>query len=153
NPLKESLATLDIFWGSYEIMGVALVDMYTWKWLYDHPQATAGELKNAVIDIAKSVWNQYYAPVLGAPDSPLLAIYSHMIDYPLYLANYPLGRIIQFQVEEHLRTRSLPQEVDRCYALGSLVPQIWMQQAVGSNISTAPLLTAVRIAAQAMRED
>ena len=153
NPLKESLATLDIFWGSYEIMGVALVDMYTWKWLYDHPQATAGELKNAVIDIAQSVWNQYYAPVLGAPDSPLLAIYSHMIDYPLYLANYPLGRIIQFQVEEHLRTRSLPQEVDRCYALGSLVPQIWMQQAVGSNISTAPLLTAVRIAAQAMRED
>ncbi|MCL2728331.1 MAG: hypothetical protein FWD56_08115, partial [Bacteroidales bacterium] len=38
NPLKQSLSTLDIFWGSYEIMGVSLVDMYTWKWLYDHPQ-------------------------------------------------------------------------------------------------------------------
>ena len=27
---------LDIFWGCYEIMGVALVDMYVWQWLYDN---------------------------------------------------------------------------------------------------------------------
>ena len=33
--------TLDIFWGAYEIMGVALTDMYTWQWLYAHPEATA----------------------------------------------------------------------------------------------------------------
>ena len=150
NPLKQPLTTLDIFWGSYEIMGVALVDMHTWEWLYDHPQATANELKNAVIDIAKSVWNQYYAPVLGAPDSPLLAIYSHMIDYPLYLANYPFGHIIEFQLEEHLRTRSLPQEVDRCYALGRLVPQVWMQQAVGSKVSAMPLLNAVHQAVETL---
>jgi len=143
NPLKEPLTTLDIFWGSYEIMGVALVDMFTWKWLYDHPHATPVELKLAVIETAKRVWNQYYAPVLGTPDSPLLAIYSHMIDYPLYLANYPFGHIIEFQLEEYLRNRNLPQEIDRWYALGRLAPQIWMQQAVGSNVSTAPLLAAV----------
>ena len=143
NPLKQFLTTLDIFWGCYEIMGVALVDMYTWKWLYDHPQVTAGELKNAVINVAQSVWNQYYAPILGTFDSPLLAIYSHMIDYPLYLANYPLGHIIEFQLEEFLRSRNLSQEIDRCYALGRLAPQHWMQQAVGSSVSTAPLLAAV----------
>ena len=144
NPRKDALTTLDIFWGCYEIMGVALVDMFTWKWLYDHPLAKAGELKNAVVETAKRVWNQYYAPVLGTPDSPLLAIYSHMIDYPLYLANYPFGHIIEFQLEEALRGSSLPQEVDRWYALGRLAPQSWMQQAVGSKVSTAPLLAAVQ---------
>ena len=149
NPLKESLTTLDIFWGCYEIMGVSLVDMYVWQWLYAHPKATAGELKSAVLDIAKSVWNKYYAPVLGTSGTPLLAIYSHMIDYPLYLANYPFGHIIEFQLEEHLRTHSLPQEVDRWYGLGRLAPQIWMQQAVGSNVSTKPLLDAVH---QAVKE-
>ena len=150
NPLKQPLTTLDIFWGSYEIMGVALVDMSTWKWMYDHPMATPNELKNAVLDIAKSVWNQYYAPVLGAPDSPLLAVYSHMINYPLYLANYPLGHIIEFQLEEFLANKNLSKEIDRLYALGCLAPQIWMQQAVGSKISTAPLLDAVHQAVEAV---
>ena len=36
----------DIFWGSYEIMGVSLVDLYTWRWLYDNPQATAQQLRS-----------------------------------------------------------------------------------------------------------
>ena len=40
-------ATLDIFWGMYEIMGVSLVDMYTWRWLYAHPDATAAGLRRA----------------------------------------------------------------------------------------------------------
>ena len=152
NPLKQPLTTLDIFWGSYEIMGVALVDMYTWQWMYNHPNATADQLKGAVIDIAKSVWNQYYAPVLGTPDSPLLAVYSHMINYPLYLANYPLGHIIEFQLEEFLANKNLSKEIDRLYALGCLAPQIWMQQAVGSKISTAPLLAAVHQAVEAVEK-
>jgi hypothetical protein len=150
NPLKQPLTTLDIFWGSYEIMGVSLVDMYTWKWLYDHPKAIASELKTAVIDIAKSIWNKYYAPVLGTPDSPLLAIYSHMIDNPLYLANYPFGHIIEFQLEEYLHNRNLTKEIDRCFALGCLAPQIWMQQAVGAHVSTTPLLSAVHRAVEAV---
>ncbi|MDR2585889.1 MAG: hypothetical protein LBC84_06705, partial [Prevotellaceae bacterium] len=123
NPMKQPLTTLDIFWGSYEIMGVALVDMKTWKWLYDHPKATASELKIAVLDIAKTIWNQYYAPILGTPDSPILAIYSHIINTPLYLANYPFGHIIEFQLEEFLRTHNLALEIDRWYAQGRLVPQ------------------------------
>ncbi len=32
--------TLNDFWGTYEIAGVALVDMGVWHWMYDHPQAT-----------------------------------------------------------------------------------------------------------------
>ena len=139
--------TLDIFWGAYEIMGVALVDMYTWQWLYSHPDATASELRDAVNSIAKDVWNKYYAPVLGTPDCPLLAVYSHMVNSPMYLPNYPFGHIIEYQLESHLaqcRNKSeFASEIRRIYTLGRLTPQIWMQQAVGSEVSVDPLLEAV----------
>ena len=42
------MTELDIFWGAYEIMGVALVDMNVWKWMYANPEATPEKLKNAV---------------------------------------------------------------------------------------------------------
>ena len=139
--------TLDIFWGAYEIMGVALTDMYTWQWLYAHPEATASELRDAVVSIAKDVWNKYYAPVLGTPDCPLLAVYSHMVNSPMYLPNYPFGHIIEYQLENHLaqcRNRlEFASELRRIYTLGRLTPQIWMQQAVGSEVSVDPLLEAV----------
>jgi hypothetical protein len=39
-PNVEYLNTLDKLWGSYEIMGVSLVDMAVWRWMYDNPDAT-----------------------------------------------------------------------------------------------------------------
>ncbi|MFA6794517.1 MAG: hypothetical protein WCR50_03410, partial [Proteiniphilum sp.] len=91
NPEDAYYLALDNFWSSYEIMGVSLVDIQVWEWLYAHPDATPAQLKEAVIRIAKEVWNSYYADVLGGEDEMLLGIYSHMIDYPLYLPNYPMG--------------------------------------------------------------
>lgn len=139
--------TLDIFWGAYEIMGVALVDMYTWQWLYAHPDATAETLRDAVLTIAKDVWNRYYEPVLGTPDSPLLAVYSHMVNAPMYLPNYPFGHIIEYQLESHLAKQpnwpAFASELRRIYTLGRLTPQQWMKQAVGSEVSVQPLLEAV----------
>ncbi len=146
---KESLETLDIFWGCYEIMGVSLVDMYSWRWLYDHPDATVQQLKEQVIAIAQQVWNKYFAPYLGEENSTILAIYSHMIDSPLYLPNYPYGHIIQFQLEQQLRGKNIADEIMRIYPAGRLTPQHWMRHAVGSEVSTKPLLTA---AAQALKE-
>ena len=58
DPKKEAMETLDIFWGCYEIMGVALVDMYSWHWLYEHHDATAAELKEQVIAIAQQVFHR-----------------------------------------------------------------------------------------------
>ena len=140
-------ATLDIFWGMYEIMGVSLVDMYTWRWLYAHPDATAAGLRDAVLSIAREVWNKYYEPVLGTHDSPLLAIYSHMLDYPMYLPNYPIGHIIHYQLEEHLAQcgsdAAFATELQRIYKQGRLTPQCWMQGAVGAPISVEPILSAV----------
>lgn len=139
--------TLDIFWGLYEIMGVSLVDMRVWQWLYAHPQASAAELRDATITIAKDVWNKYYQPVLGEKDSPILAVYSHMVNSPMYLPYYPLGHIVEFQLEEHLAKftdkKAFADELMRIYKLGRLTPNHWMQQAVGTSVSTDPILNAV----------
>lgn len=144
NPDKQAMQTLDIFWGCYEIMGVALVDMKTWKWLYENPDAGVAELKETIIKNAKEIWNMYYAPVLGSENSPILAVYSHMIDIPLYLPNYPFGHIVQFQLEKQIEGKNIADEIQRIFPAGRLTPNIWMNNAVGSDVSVEPLLEAVR---------
>ncbi|HLM48534.1 MAG TPA: hypothetical protein VK458_32010, partial [Myxococcaceae bacterium] len=94
---------LNDFWQTWEIAGVALVDMAVWHWMYEHPDAKPAQLRDAVVGISRDVWNRYYAPVLGGEGTPLLGIYSHMISYPIYLPDYPLGHLIAFQIEEHLK--------------------------------------------------
>jgi len=151
NPMKGHLMALDNFWACYEIMGVSLVDMKVWKWLYDNPDATPAQLKEAVITTAKEVWNQYYAGVLGGNDEPLLAIYSHMIDNPLYLSNYPVGHLIDFQIEQQVTGKNLAGEITRMLVQGRIVPQLWMKGAVGHEISIQPTLEATGKALEAMR--
>ena len=142
NPDDEHYLALDNFWSCYEIMGVSLVDIQVWEWLYAHPDATPAQLKDAVIAAAKDVWNTYYAGILGDKDETLLGIYSHMIDYPLYLPNYPMGHLIDFQIEQQVRGKNLADEMSRMYTQGSIIPQLWMKNAVGSEISINPLLKA-----------
>lgn len=144
NPEKESLEALDNFWANYEIMGVSLVDMAVWKWLYENPNATAAQLRDQVMIIAKDVWNKYYAPVFGVKDQAILAIYSHMIDAPLYLSAYPIGHLIDFQIEQYLSGKDFATEVTRIYSMGRLVPQEWMRRAVGGPISIKPIQEATR---------
>lgn len=134
---------LDVFWSSYEIMGVALVDMYVWKWLYENPNCNAQDLKEAVIQISKDVWNKYYADVLGVSDQEILGIYSHMISYPLYLSAYPIGHLIEFQIEQFIIGKNFGSEVERMTTLGRLTPKEWMSKSVGSELSVKPLLEAV----------
>lgn len=140
------LKALDVFWGSYEIMGVSLVDMYVWQWMYANPNATEKQLKDETIKIAKQVWNDYFAPVFGVEDSPILAVYSHMISYPLYLAAYPLGRLIEFQLEGQYAGKNFAGETDRVFTTGNIIPQEWMKIAVGKPISNQPLFDAVETA-------
>ena len=147
NPEKEYLKTLDIFWSLYEIMGVSLVDMKMWQWLYANPNATAVELRDAVLQITKDTWNAYYAPDLGMKDQTILGIYSHMINSPMYLPNYAFGHLIHFQLEEHFKTHEFAPEVLRIYALGQLTPNEWMKQAVGTPLSNEAILMAVEEAA------
>ena len=152
DPMNEHLKVLHNLWSTYEIAGVSLVDMAVWHWMYDHPKATPKELKNAVIRIAKDVWNDYYAPIFGEEDIVLLAIYSHMIGYGLYLPDYPLGHIIAFQIEEYLKDKNLGTEMERMCTLGSITPDAWMQAAMGEPISAEPLLRAAEKALKVLDE-
>ena len=147
NGINNPDEVLDQFWSMYEIMGVSLVDMAMWQWIYAHPKASAKELCEATVQIAKDIWNRYYEPVLGEHDCVLLAVYSHMVNAPMYLPNYPLGHIVQYQLEEHLAQCATQQdfaaEYARIYRLGRLTPKEWMIQAVGATPSVDPILRAV----------
>lgn len=144
DPEAEKVEILDAAWSLMEIMGVGMTEMLVWKWLYENPGATAAQLKEKTIDIAAETWNKYYAPVFGVQDSPVLAIYSHTIDVPLYLPNYSYGHIVQFQIENYLKDKKLASEVDRMFSQGRLSPQQWMMGAVGSKISAEPILESLR---------
>lgn len=144
DPETEHRGALDTFWGTREIAGVALVDMATWHWLYEHPDAEPAELRRAVLEIAREVWNRYFAGIFGVRDQILLAVYSHLIDSAMYIPDYPLGHVIAFQIERHFATveGSFGDEFERLCQLGALSPDLWMRRAVGAPLSAAPLLEA-----------
>jgi hypothetical protein len=131
------------FWGTYEIAGVGLLDMGVWHWMYDHPEATAAQLKEATLEIAREVWNRFYAPVFGVKDVVLLSVYSHMIDSFLYLPDYPLGHMIAFQIERQMeKAGSIGPEFERMAKLGNIAPDLWMTQATGAPVGPSALLAA-----------
>ena len=146
--------TLAVLWNTYEIAGVSLVDMGVWNWLYQHPGATPAELREATLEIARDVWNRYFAPVFGVRDSEILAIYSHMIVYGLYLPDYALGHVIAFQIARELRGRDFGAEIERICRQGRLTPDAWMRGAVGRPLSARALLDEAReaMAAAGKRE-
>ncbi|KAA3610523.1 MAG: hypothetical protein D8M58_05950 [Calditrichaeota bacterium] len=138
-----ALKTLDDFWGTFEIAGVGLVDMAVWHWMYDNPDATPAQLKDATVQISKDIWNKYYAPVFGQKDVVLLGVYSHMIHSFLYLPNYPIGHLIAHQIEEQMeKAGNIGQEFERMSKLGNIAPDLWMKQATGSPVGPDALLHA-----------
>ncbi len=139
---KVHYEALNSLWQTFEISGVALVDMYSWRWMYKNPEATPAQFRDAVIQIAKDIWNEFYAPIFGEKDVILLAIYSHLIHSGLYVPDYPLGHIIAFQVEEYLKQGNLAKDMERMCVQGSVTPTQWMIGAVGGEISTKPMIEA-----------
>ncbi|MEO6367346.1 MAG: hypothetical protein ABIP38_05065, partial [Steroidobacteraceae bacterium] len=136
----------------YEIGGVALVDMRTWNWLYAHPDATAPQLRDAVLQIARDVWNRWYAPVFGVRDVSLLGIYSHMINETLYLPDYPIGHMIAFQVEAQMeKAGNFGKEFERMARIGSVAPDLWMIEATGKPVGPDALIEAATQALTALQ--
>jgi hypothetical protein len=139
----EAMKTLNDFWGTYEIAGVALVDMAVWHWMYDHPKATPAQLKDATVQISKDIWNRYYAPVFGKKDVVLLGVYSHMIHSFLYLPDYPIGHMIAHQIEEQMKKAgNLGAEFERMARMGNVTPDMWMENATGTPVGPEALLAA-----------
>ena len=107
--------------------------------------------------IALDVWNKHYAPVLGSAGegTPLIGIYSHLIAYPLYLSDYPLGHMIAFQLHEQLdnaqkQGKRFGDEIERIARFGSIAPDLWMQNATGKPVTAEPLLIATQQALAAL---
>jgi hypothetical protein len=147
---SEALRVLNDYWMTYEIAAVALVDIAVWHWMYDHPNATASEMKTAVLSIAKDTWNKYCAPLFGQKDVTLLAIYSHMVDSFMYLPDYPIGHMIAFQVNEKMKQAgAIGKEFERMVTQGRIAPDQWMRGAVGLPVGPEALITA---AAQALEK-
>jgi hypothetical protein len=152
----ERLRALSDYWQTFELAGVALVDLAVWHWMYAHPKATPAELRAAVVAVARETWNKYYAPVFGnggARDALLLAVYSHMIDEFLYLPDYPVGRLIAAQIEEHMRTHGpLGREFERMASFGNVTPDLWMKNATGEPVSGKALLRTAEAALKEFRD-
>ncbi len=142
----ERLEVLDHLWNTWEIAGCSLVEIDVWHWLYEHPNATAAELREATGKIAREVWDKYYAPVLGGKGSTsILGIYSHTIASPLYLFNYVLGHLIAFQVEEHVAgkdAKTFASEFTRIARYGAVLPDVWMKHATKAPVNAQPMLAA-----------
>jgi hypothetical protein len=148
---SERLRVLNDFWATYEIAGPAMVDMAVWHWMYEHPGASPPELREATVAIAREVWNRYYAPVFEVRDAVHLGIYSHMVSLMLYLPDYPLGHLIAFQIEEHLRKRAdFGAEFERMASYGNVAPDLWMEHATGRPLSAEPLLQAAEAALKSL---
>ncbi len=142
---KETLDILGAFWQTYEIAGVSLVDMGIWRWMYENPKATPIEVKNAILQIAKDVWNKYYAPVFKKKDVLLLAIYSHIIHSFLYIPDYAIGHLISHQIEEYLKGKDkIGPEIERIVTAGCIAPDLWMKNATGKFVGAEALLESTK---------
>ena len=152
DPSEQAIKTLNDFWAAYEIAGVGLVDMGVWNWMYEHPDATPAQLRDGVLQISKEIWNRYYAPVFQKRDVVLLGIYSHMIERFLYLPDYPIGRLIAFQVEEKMnQAGAVGPEFERMARIGRVSPDLWMQKATGAPVGADALLRATEKAVQQLK--
>jgi hypothetical protein len=76
-----------------------------------------------------------------------MSVYSHMLWGRFYLAEYPLGYIIAYQVRRYLRGRTdLAAEMTRMCRLGDIYPDAWMSAAVGERVSVEPMLQDAAVA-------
>jgi hypothetical protein len=131
---------LNLFWTAFLNSGLALVDLDCWRWMYDHPGFTEAELKSAVIQISRTIWNQYFSSILEERDSVLLGGYSPMLINPLYMPEYALAIFIQTQIDHYLEDKILGVEMPRMCRVGRVIPDEWMMAAVGEPISSQVLL-------------
>ena len=160
DPRAEAERTLATFVATWEIAGVALLEIALWRWLEAHPDATPAELRTSTVRLARELWARHYAPHLGDGEAVdgalLLGVYSHLVSYPLYLANYPLGHLIAFQIEQAIAQAEAAGEplgaaFARMARIGAVAPDVWMTQATGGPVAAIPLIRAATAAVTALR--
>ncbi|MCH2146643.1 MAG: hypothetical protein MK073_02330 [Phycisphaerales bacterium] len=135
-----ALASVEGLLAACQIAGPSLVELYTWRWLYQNLDATPEQLRDQMLSIAKDVWEKYFQAYYGDDHYHILAAYQHMIGYPLYLPDYTIGHVISHQIKSHMRGKDLAEETKRICSIGRLTPDQWMKEAVGSGISAKQIV-------------
>jgi len=125
-----------------QIAGPSLLELHAWRWLYQNPHADAAALRTEVLAIADRLWKRFYQRDFGKDQNHLLAAYQHMINHPLYLADYTIGHVMSHQIRSFMRGKDIATETRRITSIGRLTPDLWMRRAVGSGISSLPLAEA-----------
>ena len=125
-----------------QIAGPSLLELHAWRWLYQNPHADAAALRTEVLAIADRLWKRFYQRDFGKDQNHLLAAYQHMINHPLYLADYTIGHVMSHQIRSFMRGKDIAAETRRITSIGRLTPDLWMRRAVGSGVSSLPLAEA-----------
>ena len=112
--------------------------------LYKNPNATPEAMMRAVRRIGDALWKEFYAKIFGRESHGLMSVYSHMLWGDFYLAEYPMGLVMAYQIRKHLEGKPLPAEMERMCGVGRIYPEQWMNAAVGQRISVKPLLDDTR---------
>lgn len=133
-----------------QIAGPSLMELRTWRWIYENPDADAPALRDTVLRISDDVWNEFFADQFGPDPYHILAAYQHMVAHPLYLPDYAIGQMISHQVRAHVRTRDIAVETKRICSIGRLTPAAWMKAAVGGELSPRPLIEDTERALKAL---
>lgn len=137
---KQHLLNLATIWYLLEMGGQTLTEIETWKWLYAHPEATAQELKEAVLHISSTIWNTYFSKIFHIRDQHILSIYNHYITGDLYLYNYFLGNVIMYQLHKTSVSSDLTEELKKACREGCTLTDLWMKKAVSAPVSTESLM-------------
>ena len=142
---RKELLSLAALWYLVDIGGQSLTEIETWKWMYLHPKATAGELQSAVMKISEEIWNKYYSKVFGGiKDQHILSIYNHFITGSMYLFNYFTGDVVMFQLYNAYMPDNLGAGLKKACLEGQTLPELWMTKAVGDKLSLKPLMETAR---------
>ena len=143
---EETLASILM---ACQIAGPSLVELRTWRSIYEAGDALDAEaIRAAVLRHSREVWAEFFERDFGPDPNHLLGAYQHMVAHPLYLADYALGRMIGHQIRSAMRGRDLAGETKRICSIGRLVPDAWMRAAVGAPLGAEPL---IRDAGEALR--
>jgi hypothetical protein len=68
-----------------------------------------------------------------------------MINYFLYLPDYPIGHLIAHQIEEQMKKAgSIGPEFERMAKMGRVTPDQWMEHATGKPVGAEALLEATQ---------
>jgi hypothetical protein len=74
-----------------------------------------------------------------------------MISSPLYLSAYPLGHLIEFQLESYYQGKNVGLETMKIFSNGRLTPQQWMKKGLGTTLSVEPILQATSSAVEVVK--